>query len=231
MGALERFEPSTARSTSGASSTEPGEIVPRGLVRVFCQETPPLDRDGERPARAGRLARLARESADGPGDGQPDLAAPVRPGARPSPDNFGAAGQPPSHPELLDTLAVEFMAEGWSIKRLIRRIVLSRAYQLASTHDAAQLRGRPRQRARLADEPAPARGRGDPRRPARGQRPADAASRRSARPSLAPARDLAVPVAVQRSTPRTRIGRSICRSSATSCPNRSPCSTSPTRAS
>ena len=56
-------------------------------------------------------------------------------GLVPTPDNFGAAGQPPSHPELLDTLAVEFMADGWSIKRLIRRIVLSRAYRLDSAHD------------------------------------------------------------------------------------------------
>ena len=71
----------------------------------------------------------------------------------PTPDNFGAAGQPPSHPELLDTLAVDFMADGWSIKRLIRRIVLSRAYGLDSAHDAQQLRGRPRQHPRLADEP------------------------------------------------------------------------------
>ena len=57
-------------------------------------------------------------------------------GLVPTPDNFGAAGQRPSHPELLDTLAVSFMDEGWSVKKLIRRIVLSRAYQLASTHDA-----------------------------------------------------------------------------------------------
>ena len=57
-------------------------------------------------------------------------------GLVPSPDNFGAAGQRPSHPELLDTLAVSFMDEQWSVKKLIRRIVLSRAYQLASTHDA-----------------------------------------------------------------------------------------------
>ena len=56
-------------------------------------------------------------------------------GLVPTPDNFGAAGQPPSHPELLDTLAVDFMADGWSIKRLIRRVVLSRAYGLDSAHD------------------------------------------------------------------------------------------------
>ena len=53
-----------------------------------------------------------------------------------TPDNFGAAGQPPDHPELLDTLAVSFMDHNWSVKELIRQIVLSRAYQLASSHDA-----------------------------------------------------------------------------------------------
>ena len=47
-------------------------------------------------------------------------------------DNFGATGQPPSHPELLDWLAARFMARGWSIKSLIRDIMLSRTYQLAS---------------------------------------------------------------------------------------------------
>jgi hypothetical protein len=52
-----------------------------------------------------------------------------------TPDNFGFAGARPSHPELLDTLAVDFMNDGWSIKRLIRRIVLSRAYGLNSAHD------------------------------------------------------------------------------------------------
>ncbi len=53
-----------------------------------------------------------------------------------TPDNFGAAGQTPSHPELLDYLAVSFMDDGWSVKKLIRRLVLSRAYQLDSHYDA-----------------------------------------------------------------------------------------------
>jgi hypothetical protein len=57
-------------------------------------------------------------------------------GLVPTPDNFGAAGQPPSHPELLDTLAVSFMDGGWSVKWMVRQVVLSRAYQLGSTHDA-----------------------------------------------------------------------------------------------
>ncbi len=49
-----------------------------------------------------------------------------------TPDNFGRTGLPPSHPELLDHLAVEFAADGWSVKRLVRRLVTSRAYQLDS---------------------------------------------------------------------------------------------------
>jgi hypothetical protein len=44
-------------------------------------------------------------------------------------DNFGARGEPPSHPELLDYLAVRLREEGGSLKRLVREIVLSRAYQ------------------------------------------------------------------------------------------------------
>jgi mono/diheme cytochrome c family protein len=48
-------------------------------------------------------------------------------------DDFGSTGESPSHPELLDHLAERFIREGWSRKRLIRRIVLSRAYRQAST--------------------------------------------------------------------------------------------------
>jgi hypothetical protein len=47
-------------------------------------------------------------------------------------DNFGTTGELPSHPELLDYLAREFVDDGWSLKRLVRRIVLSRTYQLAA---------------------------------------------------------------------------------------------------
>ena len=50
-------------------------------------------------------------------------------------DNFGALGNVPTHPELLDTLAVQFIEDKWSVKRLIRSIVLSRVYQLSSDHD------------------------------------------------------------------------------------------------
>jgi hypothetical protein len=52
-----------------------------------------------------------------------------------TPDDFGLSGERPTHPELLDHLATRFMREGWSIKRLIRSIVLSRTYQLSSLCD------------------------------------------------------------------------------------------------
>jgi cytochrome c553 len=47
-------------------------------------------------------------------------------------DNFGTSGDQPSNPELLDHLATRFIRDGWSIKRLVRAIVLSRAYRLSS---------------------------------------------------------------------------------------------------
>jgi Protein of unknown function (DUF1553) len=114
---------------------QPGDFVPRGLVGVLCAET-------QAPIAAGSGRR---ELADSLASSANPLSARVivnrvwlhlfGRGLVPTPDNFGAAGQPPSHPELLDTLAVDFMADGWSIKRLIRRIVLGRSYGLASGYD------------------------------------------------------------------------------------------------
>ena len=49
-----------------------------------------------------------------------------------TPSDFGVRGSPPTHPELLDTLASDFMDDGWSTKRLIRRIVLSATYRQSS---------------------------------------------------------------------------------------------------
>ena len=48
-------------------------------------------------------------------------------------DNFGSTGDEPSHSELLDFLAAKFVADGWSYKKLIKYLVLTRTYQLAST--------------------------------------------------------------------------------------------------
>lgn len=47
-------------------------------------------------------------------------------------DNFGFSGERPSHPELLDYLAIRFMDGGWSVKKLIKEIVMSETYRQAS---------------------------------------------------------------------------------------------------
>lgn len=64
-------------------------------------------------------------------------------GISPSLGDFGGQGQPPNHPEMLDQLALDFIADDWSIKRMMRRLVLSRSYQQASDTTDAQLREDP----------------------------------------------------------------------------------------
>ncbi|MEJ7595759.1 MAG: DUF1553 domain-containing protein, partial [Planctomycetaceae bacterium] len=54
-----------------------------------------------------------------------------------SSDNFGVLGEAPTHPELLDLLADDFRKDGWSLKRLIKRLVLTRAYRLSSQRNAS----------------------------------------------------------------------------------------------
>ena len=49
-----------------------------------------------------------------------------------TPDNFGRMGERPSHPELLDWLAREFVRSGWSVKSMHRTIMLSQTYQMSS---------------------------------------------------------------------------------------------------
>jgi hypothetical protein len=135
MGARERDEAIDSPLYARGELDQPRGAVPRGLVRVFSSEPPAPITTG-----SGR-----RELADWLASSANPLTARVMVnrvwlhlfgrGLVPTPDNFGASGRPPSHPELLDTLAVDFMADGWSVKRLIRRIVLSRAYGLDSAHD------------------------------------------------------------------------------------------------
>jgi len=55
-----------------------------------------------------------------------------------TPNNFGMLSEPPSHPELLDWLAARFVEDGWSLKKLHRRILLSAAYQQSSAASPAQ---------------------------------------------------------------------------------------------
>lgn len=51
-----------------------------------------------------------------------------------NPNNFGVKGAPPTHPELLDYLATDFVENGWSIKRLHRQILSSATYQQSGQH-------------------------------------------------------------------------------------------------
>jgi hypothetical protein len=56
-------------------------------------------------------------------------------GLVPTPENFGRSGTPPSHPQLLDWLAAEFIANNWSMKHLHRLILTSATYRMVSTGD------------------------------------------------------------------------------------------------
>ena len=63
-----------------------------------------------------------------------------------TPSDFGTRGEKPTHPELLDWLASTFMEDGWSIKKLHRRIMLSSAYQQSSDGSAAAFNADPENR-------------------------------------------------------------------------------------
>lgn len=121
-----------------------GAAVPRGVLSVIGSTTPPrFSTDA-----SGRL-ELARW-----------IASPENPltarvmvnriwqhlfgvGIVPSVDNFGIPGERPTHPELLDFLAQRFIDNGWSMKSIIRDIVLSHAYRLSSERSPAQIAADP----------------------------------------------------------------------------------------
>jgi hypothetical protein len=110
----------------------PGNAVPRRFLRVLAGPEATPFRQG-----SGRL-ELARAIADA----RNPLTARVLvnrmwhwhfgKGLVATPSDFGLRSDPPSHLELLDDLAAEFMASGWSIKSLHRRIMLSSTYQQQS---------------------------------------------------------------------------------------------------
>ena len=120
--------------------TKPGETVERAYLRAL---TPAGFSLGAQGSGRGELAQL--------------IASPENPltarvmvnrvwqwifgrGIVATPDDFGHLGERPSHPELLDDLAARFIAEGWSVKKLVRALVMSRAFQSASapTEEARQ---------------------------------------------------------------------------------------------
>jgi len=136
MGALDRGVPVDSPLLARGEPDQAGPLVPRGLVEVLCAP-------GEPRAIATGSGRLDLACFIGSRDNPLTARVFVNRawlklmgrGLVTTPDNFGAMGMQPSHPELLDHLAVSFMAEGWSVKRLVRRIVTSHGYALASQHD------------------------------------------------------------------------------------------------
>ena len=61
-------------------------------------------------------------------------------------EDFGSQGEPPSHPQLLDWLAVTFQEEGWDVKKMMRRIVMSATYRQSSTVTPALVESDPENR-------------------------------------------------------------------------------------
>jgi hypothetical protein len=134
MGVREGRRIADSRLYVRGELSQPGETVKRGLPQVLTTKQPAIAEGSGRRELADWIA-----SKDNP------LTARVMAnrvwlhlfgrGLVPTLDNFGASGLPPSHPALLDHLALRFIDNGWSVKRLIRTIVLSRAYQLSAQFD------------------------------------------------------------------------------------------------
>jgi hypothetical protein len=136
-GVRDADDPGNMRVTIRGNPRALGEEVPRGFLSVIAADRPEIS-----STQSGR-----RELADWIAGEQNPLTARVAvnriwqklfgEGLVPTVDYFGIAGGTPSHPELLDYLAAEFMRDGWSQKRLIGRLVLSRSYRLDSAQDSA----------------------------------------------------------------------------------------------
>ncbi|MFN0122903.1 MAG: PSD1 and planctomycete cytochrome C domain-containing protein [Blastocatellia bacterium] len=110
-----------------------GDVAPRGFLQILGGARLPANAKG-----SGRL-----ELANWIADQQNPLTARVivnriwlhhfGKGLVPTPNDFGVRGLAPTHPELLDYLATQFIADGWSFKKMHRRLMLSHVYQLAGS--------------------------------------------------------------------------------------------------
>jgi len=126
--------PRDARLQRRGEPDQPGEAVPRGFLRVL----------GGGPLPAGTAGSGRRELAAWLTSPDNPLTARVfvnrvwqhhfGQALVKTPNDFGTRGQRPTHPELLDHLATEFIRGGWSIKALHRRIMLSAAYRQSSQY-------------------------------------------------------------------------------------------------
>jgi len=135
----ESAQPADVAAQQKGDPARRGEIVPRRFLAVLGGATLPQDTKGsgrthladwilapENPLPARVMVNRIWQHHFGRG-------------LVPTPNDFGKQGKPPTHPELLDHLAQEFRARGWSIKALHRQIMLSHTYRLASTRSDAAL--------------------------------------------------------------------------------------------
>jgi hypothetical protein len=137
-------EPRVARILERGQYDKPGEAVTAATPAFL----PPLTRAGPRPTRLD-LARWLVDPAH-------PLTARVTvnrfwqqligAGIVRTPGDFGSQGEPPTHPELLDWLAREFVRSGWDVKALVRLIVTSRTYRQSAAVDPAVLEADPSNR-------------------------------------------------------------------------------------
>jgi hypothetical protein len=141
MAARESERAKDCRIHIRGETTNLGEPVPRGVLQlVSIVELPRIE-----PRASGRV-QLAEWLAGDDNALTPRVAVNriwlhlFGRGIVATVDDFGSVGSRPSHPELLDYLAARFVADGWSVKRLIREIVLSRTYQLTSAADSNDAR-------------------------------------------------------------------------------------------
>ena len=136
MGVRERSKPADCKVHINGDGGKLGPLVPRGFLTAY-QSMTSTGAPSIPPGQSGRL-ELARWIT------QPDHPQTARVMVNriwlhlfgqaivATPDDFGVYGARPSHPQLLDHLANRFVNDDWSVKKLIRAIVLSRTYQLDS---------------------------------------------------------------------------------------------------
>jgi hypothetical protein len=115
-------------------------VVEPGYLKVFANPKLPAATD---PPKDGLSSGRRRALAEWMASAENPLTARVMVnriwhwhfgrGIVPTPGSFGKMGMPPSHPELLDWLATEFVRQGWSIKQMHRLIMTSETYKMAST--------------------------------------------------------------------------------------------------
>ena len=136
MGVQDRPRPENATVLIRGELDMPAQTVDRGFLQVldFADDTCPPDASGrlelaqwlvseENPLTTRVMANRIWSKLFGQG-------------IVTSMDNFGTSGSTPTHPELLDALALDFMEKGWSVKSLIRELVTSRTYKMSSNWNA-----------------------------------------------------------------------------------------------